>query len=106
MPGAARMYPETDVMPVVPDISHLKLPKLLEESATDFVKLGLSKDLADLIAKSGKAAVFEHFVASFKNLKPAFIAEVMLPKVREIKENMILKQQRLPMNGSGRYLQN
>lgn len=85
MPGAARMYPETDVMPVVPAVSHLKLPKLLEESATDFIKLGLSKDLADLIAKSGKAAVFEQFVASFKNLKPAFIAEVMLPKIREVK---------------------
>lgn len=85
MPGAARMYPETDVLPVVPKTGHLKLPKLLEESATDFVKLGLSQDLAALIAKSGKAALFEQFVGSFKNLKPAFIAEVMLPKIREIK---------------------
>lgn len=85
MPGAARMYPETDVLPVVPAIAKVKLPKLLEEAATDFVKLGLSKDLADLIAKSGKATVFEEFVHSFKNLKPAFIAEVMLPKLREIK---------------------
>ncbi len=85
MPGAARMYPETDVLPVVPKISHLKLPRLLEDTATDFVQLGLSDDLAALIAKSGKAAAFEHFVAVFKNLKPAFIAEVMLPKLRELK---------------------
>jgi glutamyl-tRNA(Gln) amidotransferase subunit E len=85
MPGAARMYPETDVLPIVPDTVHLKLPRLLEETATDFVKLGLSKDLADLIARSGKAATFERFVAAFENVKPAFIAEVMLPKLRELK---------------------
>ncbi len=85
MPGAARMYPETDVLPIVPDIAKVKLPKLLEEAATDFVKVGLSKDLATLITKSGKAATFERFVSLFKNLNPAFIAEVMLPKLRELK---------------------
>ncbi len=85
MPGAARMYPETDVMPVVPDTKNLKLPKLLEESASEFIALGLSKDLADLIAKSGKAEEFEALVKKFTNLKPAFIAETMLPKLRELK---------------------
>jgi glutamyl-tRNA(Gln) amidotransferase subunit E len=85
MPGAARMYPETDVMPLVPDTAQVTLPKLLDESASDFIALGLSKDLADLIAKSGKAEQFELFVKKFKNLKPAFIAETMLPKLREIK---------------------
>ncbi len=85
MPGAARLYPETDILPVVPDTAHLKLPKLLEESASDFIRLGLSKDLAGLIVKSGKTQMFETFVATFKNLKPAFIAETMLPKLRELK---------------------
>lgn len=85
IPGAARMYPETDVMPVVADVSGLKVPKLLEESASDFIKLGLAKDLADLIAKSGKAVVFENWIAKFPNLKPAFIAETMIPKLREVK---------------------
>ncbi len=85
IPGAARMYPETDVMPLVAEIGGLKLPKLLEESSADFVKLGLAKDLADLIAKSGKAAVFEKWIARFRNLKPAFIAETMIPKIREVK---------------------
>ncbi|MBI5001949.1 Glu-tRNA(Gln) amidotransferase subunit GatE [Candidatus Woesearchaeota archaeon] len=85
IPGASRMYPETDVMPLVADVSDLKLPKLLEESSADFVKLGLAKDLADLIAKSGKAAVFEKWIAQFSQLKPAFIAETMIPKIREVK---------------------
>lgn len=85
IPGAARMYPETDVMPVVADVSGLKLPKLLEESASDFIKLGLAKDLAELIAKSGKAVIFENWIAQFPNLKPAFIAETMIPKLREVK---------------------
>ena len=72
-------------MPLVADVSDLKLPKLLEESSADFVKLGLAKDLADLIAKSGKAAAFEKWIAQFSQLKPAFIAETMIPKIREVK---------------------
>lgn len=96
MPGAARMYPETDVMPVVPDVTHVKLPKLLEERAADFVQLGLSKELADLIAKAGKAEIFEAWIKKFKNLKPAFIAEIMLPKLRELKRRYAVETEQIP----------
>ncbi len=85
IPGAARMYPETDMMPLVPEWAQLRLPKLLEERTSDLLKLGLSKDLAVLIAKSGKEVIFEKWVGQFTNLKPAFIAEIMIPKVRELK---------------------
>ncbi len=95
IPGASRMYPETDVMPLVADVSGLKLPKLLEESSANFVKLGLAKDLADLIAKSGKAAVFEQWIAQFKNLKPAFIAETMIPKLREVKRKYTVETEKI-----------
>lgn len=95
MPGAARMYPETDVLPVVAQTTHLKLPKLLEEHATDFVKLGLSKDLADLIAKSGKAGFFEACVLNCKNLKPAFIAETIFPKLIEIKRKHSVETEKI-----------
>jgi glutamyl-tRNA(Gln) amidotransferase subunit E len=85
MPGAARMYPETDVLPIVADTSSLVMPKLLTEQRGDLEKLGLSKDLATLVAKENKAKVLQTFVKKFGNLKPAFIAETMLPKLRELK---------------------
>ncbi|MFA6888145.1 MAG: Glu-tRNA(Gln) amidotransferase subunit GatE [Candidatus Woesearchaeota archaeon] len=95
MPGAARMYPETDILPIIPNFKHLKLPKLLEESASDFMKLGLSKDLADLITKSGKAELFEKFISTFTTLKPAFIAETMLPKLRELKRKYAVDTEKI-----------
>jgi glutamyl-tRNA(Gln) amidotransferase subunit E len=85
MPGAARMYPETDVLPVVAVTQGLKLPQLISEASGDLEKLGLSKDLAALVAKENKATVLQDFVKKFGKLKPAFIAETMLPKLRELK---------------------
>jgi len=84
MPGAARMYPETDVMPLKVDISKIKLSELIEKKAKRFEKLGLGKDLASLISKSDKIDMFEKFVKEFKNIKPAFIAETLVPTLREI----------------------
>ncbi len=86
MPGAARMYPETDVMPIRPDVKHIKLPELITEKSERFAKdHGLGKDLANLISKSGKGELFEDFVKRFSKVKPAFIAETILSAPREIK---------------------
>lgn len=78
MPGAARMYPETDVPPIQPDISALKKIELLTEKAEKLQKYGLSKDLADAITHAGKAGVFAAFAEKFTKVKPAFIAETMI----------------------------
>ncbi len=85
MPGAARMYPETDVKLEKPDTKEIKLPELIEEKIKRFQKLGLGKDLATLAAKSEQAPAFEKFIKEFKNIKPAFIAETLLSTPREIK---------------------
>ena len=84
MPGAARMYPETDVMPLRVDVSKIKLSELIEEKTKRLEKLGLGKDLANLISKSDKIDMFEAFVKKFKNIKPAFIAETLVPTLKEI----------------------
>ncbi|MBW2977778.1 Glu-tRNA(Gln) amidotransferase subunit GatE [Candidatus Woesearchaeota archaeon] len=84
MPGAARMYPETDVMPLKVNITKIKLSELIEEKTKRFEKLGLGKDLANLISKSDKIEMFEKFVKEFKNIKPSFIAETLVPTLREI----------------------
>lgn len=91
MPGHARMYPETDVLPVRIDASKVKVPKLLEETKEEFKEeYELSEDLARDLTGSGKMHLFEEFVASFKNVKPAFIAETLLsvPKVLRRKYNL------------------
>ncbi len=85
MPGAARMYPETDVIPLKVDASSIKLPELIEEKIKKYKKMGLTSDLARLIARSDKAQMFENFISKFENIKPAFIAETLIPTLREIK---------------------
>ncbi len=85
IPGAARMYPETDVPPVKPNVEGIEIPELITEKQERIKEYGLSKDLATLLSKSGRVSVFEGFIKQFSGLKPAFIAETMLPKMREIK---------------------
>ncbi|MBS3112885.1 Glu-tRNA(Gln) amidotransferase subunit GatE [Candidatus Woesearchaeota archaeon] len=86
MPGAARMYPETDILPVVPDLLGIKLPELISEKSLRYEKeFGLSKDLAQLVAKSEQFLPFEKFCGEFKNIKPAFIAETYLKSEKAVK---------------------
>ncbi len=80
MPGAARMYPETDVPPIqITDslLSEIKLPELIEDKIKRFQKIGLGKDLAELLAKSSRTELFDLFYKKFKNVKPSFIAEIL-----------------------------
>ncbi|MBW3013451.1 Glu-tRNA(Gln) amidotransferase subunit GatE [Candidatus Woesearchaeota archaeon] len=85
MPGAERMYPETDIAPIVPNLSSVKKVELIEEKAERIEKLGVGKDLAKLISKEHLADLFFEFVDKYKNVKPAFIAETMLPTLKELK---------------------
>ncbi|MBW3004399.1 Glu-tRNA(Gln) amidotransferase subunit GatE [Candidatus Woesearchaeota archaeon] len=81
MPGAARMYPETDIPPITITkkmISSIKLPELITDKAPRYEKMGLGKDLAILTAKSPKAALFEKLVAKHKKIKAAYIAEIVM----------------------------
>lgn len=96
IPGAARMYPETDVLPVIAEIEHLKLPKLLDEHIDELTKqLALAPDLAAHLVKSGKYETFSRYIAKFKNLKPAFIGETMLPKMTEIKRKHAVETEKI-----------
>ena len=91
IPGAARMYPETDVLPIRPDTSNIKLPELLEEKEKRYVKdFNLAKDLAHSLARSDKFLLFEQSTKDFTNVKPAFIGETLisLPKTLKRKHNI------------------
>ena len=86
MPGAARMYPETDVPLIKPNLKRVKIPETLEEKMQRYQKrLGLGKDLAEFIAKSDKVILFDELVEKYPKIKPAFIAETLTSILLEIK---------------------
>ncbi|MFH1399713.1 MAG: Glu-tRNA(Gln) amidotransferase subunit GatE [Candidatus Woesearchaeota archaeon] len=90
LPGAARMYPETDIPPITPDTSAIKLPKLLSEKKAELSKLGLSEELASTIMKK-EFTLFEEFVSKYKNLEPKFIAHTLVNTPKEIKKRYNLE---------------
>ena len=65
LPGAARLYPETDVLPIKIDRSILKLlkenlPEFWEAKIERLVKeYGVAKDISMQLVKSGKSDLFE-----------------------------------------------
>ena len=88
MPGAARMYPETDVLPVRITkklMDAVPVPELIEKKVVRFEKLGLSKDVANAIAKSESVLLFEVCVKKFKELKPSYVAEILVGAVPQIR---------------------
>ena len=91
MPGAARMYPETDVRPVKVDMK-VETVESLEDKAAKLEKLGIGNDLAVKAAKSQVADMILMFADRFKAVKPAFIAETVVssPATIRRKENIEL----------------
>lgn len=88
MPGAARMYPETDVLPVRITkklLDSVPVPELIEKKVARFEKLGLSKDVANAVAKSESVLLFESCVEKFKDLKSSYIAEILVGAAAQIR---------------------
>ena len=85
MPGAERMYPETDIPIIEIKDNKIEIPELIYQKIERYKKLGLGKDLAKLIAKNTqKSNLFDEITQKNKTIKPAFIAEIILPKIKEI----------------------
>ena len=85
MPGSARMYPETDVLPFKVDAKDIKTSELIEDKAKRYEEIGLNKDFAKLMSKSDKAEMFDRFVKEFDKVKPAFIADTLISSIRDIR---------------------
>ncbi|KTG27171.1 Glu-tRNA(Gln) amidotransferase subunit GatE [Haloferax profundi] len=63
LPGAARMYPETDVLPVDLDPSDVETPELLTEKEERYQdEFGLDAGLAEQVAYGRKMPLFEQAV--------------------------------------------
>ncbi|MEM3693383.1 MAG: Glu-tRNA(Gln) amidotransferase subunit GatE [Candidatus Bathyarchaeia archaeon] len=88
-PGAARMYPETDIPPIVIDeerIARLKasLPELPERKVERFIKdYRLSRKLAEQIADSDFISLFEE-VASKTHVAPSIIAVTLTETLKTL----------------------
>lgn len=92
MPGADRMYPETDVAPIIPVTKEIKLPKLLIDRSGELKELGISEELASTIVKSPKEMeLFEKFYGKYKNIEPKFIAHTLISTPKEIKKRYNLE---------------
>lgn len=94
LPGAARMYPETDVPQI--EISQeyfdsIETPELLTERAKRFVsENGLNKELAEKIAYSKHLPLFEYLIEIYRkdaNVNSTLIARTLVGIVPEIRRN-------------------
>ena len=88
MPGADRLYPETDVRPVTIDKGYIEklkkdLPKLLAHKEEDLEKkYKITKELAkELLGNE----IFEALVKKFNKIEPQIIAHTLINIPKEIK---------------------
>lgn len=93
MPGAARMYPETDVLPfkiTSEKVEKIKknLPVLLDDKIKDFEKKHkLSPELAKQLVSNNN---FEVFVKKYKKIAPLTIGNILINVPKEIKKRFNL----------------
>ncbi len=91
LPGAARMYPETDVPPV--EISEervrkIKLPELIEERKARYRKqYDLSEELAGQIARSGNFVLFERIMQEAPGASSTIVVRTLETTLSELEKD-------------------
>lgn len=94
-PGAARMYPETDVPPVRIGQDRLEqifesLPRMPEELARELEKrYDLSSKLAMQLVDSDYLTVFERIAEEAKSVAPSFVATVLTESLRSLQREEV-----------------
>ncbi len=88
LPGAARMYPETDVPPVDPDPSEIETPELLTERVHRYEKdLGLDPGLAEQVAYGRHMPTFEAAVE--RGVDPTTAAGTLESTLTELRRDAV-----------------
>ena len=86
LPGAARMYPETDVPPVEPDPSEVDEPELLTEKVDRYQEeFGLDAGLSEQVAYGRRMPLFEEAVD--QGVDATFAASVLESTVVELRRD-------------------
>lgn len=101
LPGSARMYPETDEPPYSISSKELErikknLPELPEEREKRYVKIGLSKEMANQMVHSKKQKIFDKLLETGAN--PTVIAATLLSAPKEIKKKFNVDVENLDEN--------
>jgi glutamyl-tRNA(Gln) amidotransferase subunit E len=90
LPGAARMYPETDVPPVGIDEQRLKqikskLPETFEHRKARYKKkFGLNDELADKISRNPYFSLFERVMESYENIPATLVVRTLTDTLAEL----------------------
>lgn len=86
LPGAARMYPETDVPPVQPDVTDVDTPELLTDKVDRYVtELELDRGLAEQIAYGRYMPLFDRAVEC--GVEPTLAADTLTSVVTDLSRN-------------------
>ena len=86
LPGAARMYPETDVLPVEPDPSDVETPELLTEKVDRYhEEFGLDPGLAEQVAYGRHMPTFETAVK--RGVDPTTAATTLESTLTELRRD-------------------
>ena len=86
LPGAARMYPETDVPPVEPDPGEVPQPELLTEKVGRYEReYGLDAGLAEQVADDERMPLFEAVVAA--GVDPTLAAGTLTSTLTELRRD-------------------
>ncbi len=94
-PGAARMYPETDVPPVKITPQRLErirsnLPRMLEELTKELTtRYGIGPKLAEQLVNSEYSSTFEEIVASTKTAAPTYVATILTESLKSLEREKV-----------------
>lgn len=93
LPGAARMYPETDIPSIKLEEELIEkirnnLPEMPEEKLERFIKeYELNEDLGKQMVMSYYVDLFEELCKTYKNIKPTLIATTLESTLKEIRRD-------------------
>jgi glutamyl-tRNA(Gln) amidotransferase subunit E len=92
LPGSARMYPETDVPPVIITNDRLKaleLPELFDQRAERFMhQYGLSSELAKMMARSPNYQLFEDILSLYQVPSSTVVRALITTPIELSKESI------------------
>ncbi|EMA01113.1 glutamyl-tRNA(Gln) amidotransferase subunit E [Haloarcula vallismortis] len=87
LPGAARMYPETDVPPVEPDVTEVATPELLTEKVDRYEsEFDLGSGLAEQVAYGQRWPLFEALVEG-EGVDPTLAAGTLESTLTELRRD-------------------
>ena len=88
LPGASRIYPETD-LPIIlitnEQIDKIKIPELIKDKSERLEsEYSLSNELANALIKENKSDLFQDYANKYKNLTHGLIAHILVEIPKEI----------------------